>query len=380
MAAASDANPVGRMEGLLTCTICKEALNEPRTLPCFHSFCRNCLAWYIEVLRQEAHKQGRAKRLFYCPTCRTKFKLKQDESVEGLRPNYFINNMLNILKIQQEEQKLPCDACKAQLSAECRCIVCERNMCRNCLTAHNNWSDFKDHCVFTLQELAKPENQSKAKAKPRCDTHDNKVLKFYCNTCQKMACMACVLFEHPKPDHDYQPIAVVATQHKEALKNTSAILERKSSESQNALQKIQRASENLQANTNKAKDAIVQQEKEILEEFTKKLKRTTAVLFDHIDKEHNKVNQKLLKQQENMKDYVEKVNGSLHLAKNIIEKGSKEEIILVGNEIRANADKIENECPKFVQPVHNGDIEYQSKSTKTIVENISLNDLGNVGR
>ena len=81
-----------------------------------------------------------------------------------------------------------------------------------------------------------------------------------------------------------------------------------------------------------------------------------------------------------MQDYVEKVNGSLDMAKNIIEKGSKEEILLVGNEIKGNADKIENECPKYVQPVHNGDIEYQSKSTKTIVENISLNDLGNVGR
>ena len=296
MAAASDANPVGRMEGLLTCTICKEALNEPRTLPCFHSFCTNCLARYVEILREKAQKQGRAKRLFYCPTCRTKFKLKQDESVERLRPNYFINNMLDILKIQQEAQKLPCDACKAQLPAECRCIVCERNMCRNCLTAHNNWSDFKDHSVLTLQELAKPENQSKAKGKPRCqkEGHYNKLLEFYCNTCQKLACMTCVLLDHPKPDHDYQPIDVVAEQHREALKNTFAILQTKSSESQSALQNIQHASENLQTNTEKAKDAILQQEKEILGEFTKKLKRTTKILLDQVDKKQNKVNQKLL--------------------------------------------------------------------------------------
>jgi phosphoglycerate-specific signal transduction histidine kinase len=173
---------------------------------------------------------------------------------------------------------------------------------------------------------------------------------------------------------------VVADQHKEALKTTSAVLQEKSNEGRDALQKIEHATQNLQANTKKAKVAIFQQEQEILDEFTKKLKRNTAVFRDQVDKTHNEVNEKLSKQRDDMKVYVEKVNGSLDLAKNIIEKGSKEDVVLFTNEIKVNANNIEKECPKMIQPVHNGDIEYRAKSIQTIVDNINLNDLGNVGR
>ncbi len=380
MATAPNSDPTQQMEELLTCCFCLNTLNEPITLPCFHSFCKECLARYVEIQRKEARREGRAEHLFDCPTCRSQFPLRQDESVERLSSNFFINNLLDILKIQQEAQKLPCESCRGQLPAESRCVECERNLCKKCLTTHNNWPDFKDHCVLTLEELTKPENQAKAKGKPRCqkDGHGKKVLEFYCNTCQKMACMTCVLLDHPKPEHDYQPIDVVTEQHKKALKNTSAILDKKSSEGQNVLQKIQRASQNLQANTKKAKDAILRQEKEILEEFTKKLKGNTAILLDQVDKQHNEINQGLLKQLDDMKAYVEKVNGSLDMAHNIIEKGSNEEILSFGNEIKVNANKIEKECPKMMQAVHNGHIEYQAKSTKTIVGNLNVNDLGNV--
>ena len=381
MALAPDPAPVKQMEELLTCCVCKETLNEPTTLPCFHSFCKKCLARYVEIQRDGARRQRRPEHLFKCPTCRTEFQLGQHESVERLPSNHFINNLLDIFKIQQEAQKLPCESCNGRLPAECRCVQCESYLCKNCLKTH--WPAFKRHDVLTFEELAKPENQAKAKAKPRChkDGHDNRPLDYYCKTCQQLACITCIVLDHPKPEHDCQPTAVVAKQLKEELKITSASLQRKSNEGQSALQKIKRASENLQDSTEKAKDVILRQEKEILEEITKKLKHNTAALIVKVDRKHNEVNQKLVKQHDDMKAYVEKVNGSLKFAKNIIEKGSNEEITTLGDEVKSNANNIEKECPKLMWPVHNGFFEYQQeKSTKSIVDILDLKDLGEIGK
>ena len=383
MASAPDPAPVKRMEELLTCCVCKETLNEPTTLPCFHSFCKKCLTRYVEIQRDDARRQRRPEHLFKCPTCRTQFQLRQTQSVERLPSNHFINNLLDILKVQQQAQRLPCESCNGQLPAECRCVQCESYLCKNCLKTHNNWPAFKRHDVLTLEELAKPENQAKAKAKPRChkDGHENKPLDYYCKTCQQLACITCIVLDHRKREHDCQPTAVVAKQLKEELKITSASLQRKSNEGQSAVLKIKRASENLQDSTKKAKDAILRQEKEILQEFTKNLKCNTAALILECYSKHNEVNQKLVKQHDDIKAYVEKVRGSLDFAKNIIEKGSNEEIITLRDEVKSNANNIEKECPKSIRPVHHGFIQYQQeKSTKNIVDNVDLKDLGKIGK
>ena len=288
-----------------------------------------------------------------------------------------------MISIVDRMPHLHCESCNGQILATCRCVDCERYLCENCLTAHNKWPALSGHVVLTLEELAKPENQVKAKAKQRCHKHghENKHLEYFCKTCQQLVCITCVLLDHPKPEHDCQPINVVAEEQKQALVTTSAMLQEKSLEGQNSLHKIKRASQNLKDNDKRAKNAILQQEKEILEEITKKLKRNTAGLIVEVDRKHNEVNEKLVQQYDNMKAYIEKVSGSLQFAKNIIEKGSNEEIIALGNEVRLNADNIEKECPNSMQPVHGGFFEYQQgKSIKNIVDNLDLNNLGKIGK
>lgn len=60
------------------------------------------------------------------------------------------------------------------------------------------------------------------------------------------------------------------------------------------------------------------------------------------------MNQKLLKQNDDMKAYHQKVNGSLDFAKNIIKKTSDDEILLHGKKIQLNAKNIKNKCPKIM--------------------------------
>ncbi len=159
-------------------------------------------------------------------------------------------------------------------------------------------------------------------------------------------------------------------------------MQRKSDEGQSAVQKIKRASKNLQDSTRKRlKMPSCDKKRNLGKKFTKKLKRNTAALIDEVDRKHNEVNQKLVKQHDDMKAYVEKVNGSLKFAKNIIEKGSNEEIITLGDEVKSNANNIEKEpqsqCRQFTMAFLNTS---EKKSTKNIVDILDLKDLGEIGK
>ena len=382
MATAPDPAPAKRIEELLTCDICREILNEPKTLPCFHSFCKICLARYIEVQREKTQRLRTVQHLYHCPVCRTQFELKRD-NMEEIPPSFFINNLLEILPvIQLQTQKLHCGSCKVQVSVTSRCIECERYLCETCLTTHNNWPDFRNHVVMTLEDLEKPENQSKAKGKPRCQKpgHGSKSFEFYCDKCKELVCITCILLNHPRPDHSYRPTDIVAEEHKRALMTTAGILQKTSRDVQIALQKINNATQRLQANAKRAKEMIQEQEQEIAQALAKKVKSEAGVLLGQVDTQNSGVNEKLEKQHDEMNSYHERVNGSLNFAKNIMETANSEEIILLGKQVLVNANDIKNEYPETMGPIHDGDIEYQANSTKTIVGNVKLDDLGIVSR
>ena len=196
MAAALDGAPVDQMENYLTCSVCLETLQDPRTLPCFHSFCKCCLEKFVKGQREKA--QGKVIELFSCPDCRTEFELKEGQQVADMARNDFIAKMLEVLAIQRRPNEIRCSSCERKPPAVSRCIECKQYLCRECLTAHGNWPAFKKHTVFTMEELVKPENQDKTREKSTCKKHENETFKYYCKTCKKLACIHCVVLEHNK--------------------------------------------------------------------------------------------------------------------------------------------------------------------------------------
>ena len=355
MATAPDTTPVKQMEALLECSICMETLNEPRTLPCFHSFCKHCLANFVATQKEAVNDGAKVQEAFECPVCRTKFHVKQGESIETMRSNHFINNMLELLNLTRQTESIKCQSCRARNPATNRCVSCEKYLCGKCVEAHNNWLDFEDHVVLTLEELTKPENRAKARGKSRCEKH-GKVFKFHCETCKVLVCRYCVDVNHPRPEHLWFPLAEIVVQHKEALKASCAIFEQQTYEAVQSSLKIEHAMANLKNNAAKTKDAIRQKQQEILNVFTKKHEQETTVLLDQVDMKYKEANEPLIKQQSNVKDYLEKTKSSFDFVKNIISSGSDEEILSFKQEVEEKAGSIKNERPEFMEPVHNGSI------------------------
>ena len=286
--------------------------------------------------------------------------------------------MLELLTLQQQAQCIKCQSCNAKDPATSKCLSCDKFLCGKCLEAHDNFPALSDHVVLTMEELAKPENRAKARGKPRCEKH-NKVLKFYCETCTVLVCRYCVDVNHPRPEHSWFPLADIVEQKKGELKASSAIFEKQMNEASESNLKIEHSMETLKNNAAITKDVIIQQQQEILSAFTKKLEQQTALLLHQVDVKYNEVNKPLMKQQADVKNYLGKVKSSLDFAKNIISNGTDEEILSLKHEIEEKAEGIEKERPKLMDPIHNGAIEYQGKSSKDVLENVELNELGKVG-
>ena len=75
-----------------------------------------------------------------------------------------------------------CQCCES--AAVYRCLTCEMFMCENCSKCHARWPANKKHTVLSINELNSPEGQAKIKSKLYCKKHQDKTLKFYCETCK----------------------------------------------------------------------------------------------------------------------------------------------------------------------------------------------------
>ena len=77
-----DADPASESSN---CPLCLNRCEEPRVLPCLHTFCRRCL---------EAHAASRQS--FACPACCEEVYLGDGGTIDTLPANSFIGDILKV--------------------------------------------------------------------------------------------------------------------------------------------------------------------------------------------------------------------------------------------------------------------------------------------
>ena len=119
-----------KLEEQLNCPVCLDLYTNPKTLPCLHSFCQECLEGL--PLDKEA---GADIDLYYfsCPTCRKRTEVPR-EGVGAFPVAFHLNNLKEIMQSLRNKvsdpQQLTCNDHDKPLDTFC--VTCETVICHYC--------------------------------------------------------------------------------------------------------------------------------------------------------------------------------------------------------------------------------------------------------
>ena len=124
-----------KLEEQLTCPVCLDLYTNPKTLPCLHSFCQECL----KGLPQEMEFWG--DTYLSCPTCRQRTEVSR-EGVGAFPVAFTLNNLKEITQSLKNKvsdpQQVTCNDHDKPL--EVFCETCKTAICFHCVVRTH-----KDH-------------------------------------------------------------------------------------------------------------------------------------------------------------------------------------------------------------------------------------------
>ena len=120
-----------------------------------------------------------------CPSCYT---IAPDCTPSQLPKHLKIEREVSASKLEQSGERI-CGSCDDNnKAAEAYCQECASPLCSECEAGHKRMKSLKAHEVVSLESA----NTGVVSSFP-CDAHPNEVLKYYCSSCQTLACSDCVL-------------------------------------------------------------------------------------------------------------------------------------------------------------------------------------------
>ena len=189
-----------KLEEQLTCAICLDLYTNPKTLPCLHSFCQQCLEG-LPLDNQEDNY------FISCPTCRHHTQLPQPAGAADYPAAFYISNLMEVHNLMIKvsgHQQVTCDNCTTT-NATGYCKECVKFLCQKCINIHKNWAPIADHKITSFDEVATSAFKLlPMKQETKCSTH-NKRLKIFCETCEEVICQDCTVRIHK--DHDYDLVS-----------------------------------------------------------------------------------------------------------------------------------------------------------------------------
>ena len=202
-----------KLEEQLTCAICLDLYTNPKILPCFHSFCQQCL----EGLPQDPQGDN---YFISCPTCRHRTQLPEPTGAADFPAAFHINNLKEVHNLMIKvsgHQQVTCDICTTT-NATGYCKECAKFLCEKCIDIHKKFPTNTNHKVTSIDEVATSASKLlPVKQETNCPNH-NKPLEIFCETCEDLICQHCTVRIHR--DHDYDLVSDCYPKHCQKLKTS----------------------------------------------------------------------------------------------------------------------------------------------------------------
>uniref|UniRef100_A0AAR2KYR5 Tripartite motif-containing protein 16-like n=1 Tax=Pygocentrus nattereri TaxID=42514 RepID=A0AAR2KYR5_PYGNA len=240
----------------LNCPICLDLLKDPVTIPCGHSYCRDCI--------KGCWAQDDQRGVYSCPQCRHSFTPRP-----VLNKNTMLAELAEGLRKTRLQAAPPagspagsgdveCDVCTGlKLRAVKSCLACLASYCEAHIQPHYESPALKKHKLveasMNLQEKI-------------CSLHD-KLLEVFCRTDQQCICYLCAMDEHS--GHKTVSAAAERSEKQKQLVENQRKFQHKIQQTENKLRELRQAMDNLRCSA----QAAVKDSEEIFTELIESIER-----------------------------------------------------------------------------------------------------------
>ncbi|XP_072180217.1 uncharacterized protein [Diadema setosum] len=185
----------------LECPICLTLFNQPKSLICSHTFCKDCL--------QQICQTQPSRQTIACPICR-KETLVPSGDLSKLQTNVPLNSLVDEVKTKNPL----CTVCETdgKQPAVSYCQDCGKYMCESCESGHKNWKLVSNHKVVAMSDVLSGKVPFEKRRK--CKKHPNDDEDYFCTKCREYICNKRGIVRHLQAGHQIEE----ATIHEENLK------------------------------------------------------------------------------------------------------------------------------------------------------------------
>ena len=170
------------------CSICVDLFEDPKLLPCGHTFCCKCIENYIGTKAADGS----------CHHCRRPFSIPT-EGITQLPGDTLIAKLVKFRKIAATPKckHVLCDVCAetnekdGSKSAKWYCQNCSEQLCIRCVNNHERARATKLHQIV---EMGRGYNGTNTLT--YCRLHNDKQMILYCKDCRLVTCETCAEVGH----------------------------------------------------------------------------------------------------------------------------------------------------------------------------------------
>ena len=319
----------------LSCKICYEVYKKPKQLPCLHSFCVACLNRLAETRAVNGKIQ--------CPLCQRQVDVPESGTFENFPSSFYINSLLDVLAIKEcGATRVTCGNCDKKSEQSSYCFDCSQFWCGECLNGHNILRVNKEHRVTALEHFQAQDFEDVLKRPAICKKeHHEKVLEYYCNSCEEAACQVCLNVGHG--GHEIKPLKAVTGDEKAKI---LAEVERAKTEIEQLTEDIAIAEVDwLQAQENV--EAVKRDVNSFAEEMIRVIREEQRRLITEAEKTKVAEENRLTANKAKIRNQIKKIESAMKQAENLLQRGASAEIVHSRKQIEVNLQQLVAQKPEI---------------------------------
>ena len=284
---------------LLGCSMCLQIYQDPRILPCGHTFCLSCLQHIKHPV---------------CYQCKQKWAIPA-KGFQDLPKNFIVENFISSFP---SVTKCSLAGNENHGPTKYFCINCWDPLCEICAKGHTKFAKMaKGHVIKNFNDVNESdiENHNRQNAM-YCAKHKNQELMLYCLSCKEFNCTVCFALSHNK----HECISVeeadgrITNEINEAIKQMQKNIEKYNDQIKSLLTYKNEVTDKKKNLLQSVNSLLIAVKAKIQSEYEQFLKRTNESFENTVER----INESANKEVKNIEDKVADVNTILQSLKEAV--------------------------------------------------------------